>query len=106
MPCCCLKIYTIGCVYGCSPMLHIGVEAPTTGIYTLRYDYLGLSYTTQINFAEDEEIIFELIDMAFTDYICEVIKPDGTKLTLNADSVDYDCFRFTVVPEIINEEAT
>lgn len=97
MSCCCTKILELCKVNSCGD-INTGILATDTGIHKLVVDFLNVQLQVDAEINIGDEIIFPASTLnesyKFTGYI---IGPDGEKMTLTKDAVDYDCLSFETV---------
>lgn len=96
MPCCCLKIYQLCEFAVCGEStIDTGILATVTGTFKLVVDFLGVEYIISAEITNGEEIKFPSgeLNENYT-FVGHILKPDGTKLSFEKDTVTYDCISF------------
>lgn len=90
---CCTSILSIGCFYSCD-IIQIGINAPTTGTYTIELQPDGTKVVSTTNTAGTPLIFSGGYLNEDAVHVFKIIKPDGTYL----ESGDNDCFEVSIKP--------
>ena len=94
---CCVKSLFLGCYSPCDMVLDFNdvVDLLDAGQWTLFLSF-GRQYQQYTEtFNVGDQIIFDLSNMnEFFTYDGYVLKPDGTKYTIDINGESYDCFEF------------
>lgn len=98
MPCCCNKIYDLCKVSVCGGIIETGLTAEDPGgegVYILVTEFLGIAFNITAEIEAGDPINFPTtgLNENYT-YNGYILKPDGEKLTLTYDAVEYDCLSF------------
>lgn len=107
MSCCCTNTLDFCKQDICSSGIDFDILAQKTGIHKLVVDYLGITETISASITEGDHIIFPVDSLSETyQYTAEMYDPDGVKIIIRKDDIDYDCFKFTTSVNIaLNEVA-
>lgn len=90
---CCTSILSLGCFYSCD-IIQIGINAPTTGTYTIELQPDGTKVVSTTNTAGTPLIFSGGYLNEDAVHVFKIIKPDGTYL----ESGDNDCFEVEIKP--------
>lgn len=97
MSCCCDKILFFCKQKSCGE-IDFDVKAQLEGVHKLVTTFIGVEITIEKSFLPDDKIIFPLdqLNENYT-YTCQLFDPEGNKILIRKDDVDYDCFVFETV---------
>ena len=97
MSCCNINPKQLCKVEVCTGVIDTGLTAASAGTYQIVFNNNGFIYTANEDFEENEPIIFSVVGLNENqEYIAEIIRPDGNKLTIpNPPAADYDSVQFT-----------
>jgi hypothetical protein len=95
--CCCTNTLNF-CEQDICGELNLDIKSQVAGMHKLITHFLGKKVTLSKEFDVDEEISFSLDGLNENyEYTAELYDPDGTKILIKKDNVDYDCFKFKTV---------
>lgn len=106
MACCCDKPLNVGCVRNCNALEFTSV-APTSGEYTLAFDFLGTEQNVTATFDAGDLLVFDItpINEHYNFQKVRLYAPDGTQLKFEKDSTIYDCLQLeTVIGKRFNNQ--
>lgn len=92
---CCENILVLACAYSCD-IIEIGINAPTTGNYTIELQPDGIKVVTTANTAGTPLVFAAGYLNEDAVHVFKIIKPDGTYL----ESGIYDCFQLEIKPTV------
>lgn len=103
MSCCCTKTYNY-CKQNVCGEIDFDVLAQISGTHTLKTEFLGKSITIEKDFIVEDNIVFPLDQLNENfEYTVELYDPEGAKIIIESEGVDYDCFKFrTMINETVN----
>lgn len=92
--CCCTNTLNF-CEQDICGDFDLDIKAQIDGLHKLITSFLGIRITLSKEFAVDEEIIFSLDGLNESyEYTAELFDPEGTKIIIRKNLIDYDCFKF------------
>ena len=97
--CCCTRILNLCDQDVCGNGIDFNITAQSDGEHTLHLTFLGvISFKIKKTFTTRDEIIFP-VDQLSEDYqyTTELFDPNGDKILIAKNGIDYDCFRFKTV---------
>lgn len=97
--CCCTKILNLCKVAVCGEAeLDLHVTAQVEGEHELRLNYLGVQLSLKETFEADGAIKFPTAELNenYT-YLGELFDPNGDKILIQKDGINYDCIQFETV---------
>lgn len=102
--CCCKNTLNFCDQDVCGSGIDFDITAQMSGEHILHLTFLGvISFKIAKTFGAGDEIIFP-IDTLNEDYqyTSELFDPNGDKIVISKNGIDYDCFRFkTVINKLI-----
>lgn len=106
--CCCTNTLNFCKQDICGGEIDFDILAQKDGIHKLVLDYLNSSLTIEKLLAVGERIVFPIdsLNEGF-EYTAELYDPDGVKIVIRKDDIDYDCVKFNTsltVPLVIASE--
>lgn len=90
---CCNSIQNLGCIYSCDT-IQIGVNAPTTGTYTIELQPDGIKVVSTENTAGSPLIFSGGYLNEDAVHVFKILKPDGSYLEVE----DSECFQISIKP--------
>lgn len=101
--CCCTKILRICKVPVCGTAeVDFGIKAQALGTYTMKFMFLGVEFTKEVDFEIDQQIKFPVGDLneSFT-FTARIYDPSGNQILIQKAGVNYDCFEFETIPSYV-----
>lgn len=97
MPCCCTRVLNL-CNQNVCGDVEFEATAEIPGVYKMVVQFLNMSFAIEVEFAQDEILIFPLGELNENyEYTVELFDPNGDKVTITKDAVEYDCFKFRTI---------
>lgn len=96
MPCCCTNVLDLCAVNPCvSGEISTGINAPSTGIYQLVLDYLGVEVKINADLEEGEPLNFPAENLNENyKYTGKIIGPDQQPVLIVVGETSFDCITF------------
>jgi hypothetical protein len=98
MSCCVLKPLNLCDFPACGDLFDTQQTATESGIWKLKYKFLGAEYTMEQEFDEGDALIFMISNLNEAhEYLAQILKPDDSIFTFTVDDVQYDGLQFHTV---------
>ena len=95
--CCCTNTLNF-CEQNVCGEIDFDIKAQISGVHNLVTYYLGMKLTISETFSVDDNIIFPLDKLNENfQYTVQLYDPNGAKIIIRKDNIDYDCFKFMTV---------
>ncbi len=100
MDCCCTKTLDY-CSQDVCGDFDLDILAQVNGVYRMDVFFLNTKLTLSETFVIGEKIIFPIDKLNESyQFTAEVYDPNGTRVLIRKDNIDYDCFKFKTVMSI------
>jgi hypothetical protein len=105
--CCCINVLNF-CKQSICGEIDFDVKAQVAGVHKLVTYFLNNQITITAEFEIDDNLVFDLDGLNENHkYTVELYDPNGARIKIRKDDVDYDCFKFqTVINKTIEIEST
>lgn len=100
--CCCTKTLNF-CNQNICGSIDFDISAQITGTHSLVTQFFGIQISIDKEFNAGDKLIFPLDGLnEGYQYTVELFDPEGTKILIRKNAIDYDCFKFrTVIGKVI-----
>lgn len=101
MSCCCVKTLNYCEKDICNGEIDFDVLVQSAGVHKMVVDFLGTQITILADLEVGEFLIFPITDLnEGYEFTANLYEPDGDKIIIRKDDVDYDCFKFKTVVNV------
>lgn len=92
--CCCTKVLDF-CKQKVCDEIDFDILAQVSGVHKMVTYFLGAQITIEADLAPGDKMVFPInaLNESFM-YTVELYDPNGVRIQIKKDDVDYDCFRF------------
>lgn len=98
MGCCCTNTLGLCDQNICGDGVEFETTASMPGVYKMVVQFLNMTFSIEAEFAQDDQLIFPIDQLNENfEFTVEVFDPNGDKVTITKDTVEYDCFKFRTV---------
>jgi len=96
--CCCTSTLKYCDQNICGDGVDFNVQAQIPGVFQMVASFLNTQILIEQEFAQDEEIIFPIDKLNENyEYTVELFDPNGDRIIIQKDDINYDCFKFRTV---------
>lgn len=102
--CCCTNTLKYCDQNICGDGIDFNAQAQMPGVFTMIASFLSAQVVIEQEFTMDEQLIFPIDALNENyEYTVELFDPNGDRIIIQKDSVNYDCFKFkTVLQKVLN----
>lgn len=98
--CCCTNVLDF-CSQGVCGDIDFDILAQVAGVHKLVTYFQEVKITMEETFSVGDSIIFPLSALNESyQYTAEIYDPNGTRVLIRKDDIDYDCFKFKTVMNV------
>ena len=103
MPCCCVRVLNFCNQNICGNGIEFEATAEIPGVYKMIVSFLNTEFTIEQEVAMSDPLLFPLDQLNENfEFTAEIFDPNGDKVTITKDAVEYDCFKFrTVIRKVL-----
>lgn len=95
--CCCTNTLNY-CDQNVCDSVDFDITAQIAGTHKLSTEFLGIKLTIEETFSIGESLVFPIDKLNENfQYTVELFDPNGAKIVIHKNDIDYDCFRFKTV---------
>jgi hypothetical protein len=92
--CCCINTLNY-CDQNVCGSIDFDIEAQINGVHKLSTEFLGTKLVIEEIFTIGENLVFPIDKLNENfQYTVELFDPNGAKIIVRRDDIDYDCFKF------------
>lgn len=96
--CCCTNTLKYCDQNICGDGVDFNTTAQIPGVFKMVASFLNTQVVIEAEFAMDDELIFPISDLNENyEYTVELFDPNGDRILIQKDDVNYDCFKFKTV---------
>jgi hypothetical protein len=93
--CCCTRVLNFCKRDICGGEINFDILVQTAGEHTMRTEFLGSSVKIKKTFEAGEPLVFGITDLNENFFFTvELYDPQGNRVIIRKDGLDYDCFTF------------